>query len=215
MAKKTIDAIKKLIAEGKEQQDEARKELSNIRKQIEDKKVESEDAAQSGDETKYLKCLDEIRVLEAKEHIQQKKIDGLIRPYTDEEVKNAWEIYVSDYNKQMEKKLKDYRSAVETMEKTYVDMVEFQNEALKTRYMCGEMIGVSHPEYTTQSNDIYYRDFAKMVTIPNEPRNKFIDNGNGIVMSIKMPDDAEYFLSHRILSPEQIGCIVRLHKPLM
>lgn len=213
MAKKTINDLRKSLSEMDKEKAEIRKEITGIHNLVEAKKAEAEDALNSGDEAKYLSCQDELKVLEARELIRQRKLESASKPFTDNEVKAAWDDYATDFNKQMEKRLKEYRTAVETMEKAYIDLVNFQNEALKTRKICGDMMGVECPEYSRQTDDIYYTKMKKLVTIPNEPINKIIDTGNGII-SVKMPDDCEYYLAHRLISPEMIGSVVRMHKPV-
>ena len=210
MAKKTINEIKKHYVAMQKSAEDAAAELGSIRKQIAAKKAENEAAAKSGNEESYLQGLEDLKRLEAREYIQIKKMDQINRPWTNEEVKDAWADYVADYNKQFEKAMKHYQSVKVSFADAYTAMVNLQNEALKVREMCGDFIGLL-PEDTGGANeDPKYRMFAPMDTIPTSP----VQRNMGTFI-VPKPNDVEFFLNNNFISEDMVNSVVRRHKPLM
>lgn len=116
---------------------------SERRKYLQAQKV-ADDAAQNaaagGDISGYMASTEDAKKNGAAAFVMQKQIEGLGRGYTADEIREGWRDYADKYDKDLEKRLKDYSENRKRLWNEYKEILLLQSAALKTRKECAELL---------------------------------------------------------------------------
>ena len=154
------------------------------------KEQEAREAAAAGDVATYKQIKAEITGLEDSIFVKRAQLKKCAAGALKEsEVLPAWNKYASDYGKKFEKLLADYEKARHALFVMYMEIVDLQNEALRTRERCGYLMGVDPlPNNTTNGNEY----FKKM-------RMRTLETGTPIEYAgsiVKTTPDTAFFSSY-------------------
>lgn len=189
-----FDKLEKMynsIIEKKEKLEQDVKEQEAAKEQ---KEAEMLAAADAGDLERYKALKAEVDDLDARLFVDNTQLRKIGTGALDEaEVIKAWDKYAAEYGKKFEKMMADYEKARHALFVMYMEIVDFQNEALRTRERCGYLMGMDLcPPYTNGDN--YYPALQfKGLNAGHNPNNKVI----------RATDDTMYFSACGILSDQE------------
>lgn len=137
--------FEKLIAEHADTQ--ARREalsgrIEELKKLIEERQAEAEDAAGSGDVSGYMSKKAEADRMAAEQHVAEVQRDKIPTFMEVAECVKVWEDYNADYNKRIEPMREDYKNAMRELSDKFFDIVHEYNAACRTRERLARMCGV-------------------------------------------------------------------------
>lgn len=139
--KVSIDSILKNISEIATKKAALEEQLQTVNTAAKVARETAERAAVGGDVDAYMAAKADAERHEAAAHVLGVQIAHLGKGYSADEVKAAWGDYAGKFNKELDSKMKDYLTARRKLWECYRDMLTFQNEALKKRKVCSELMG--------------------------------------------------------------------------
>lgn len=140
----TIETLKKLFRKKAEDVTEKESQLNALRNECQNKKAAAEEAALAGDYDQYKVLSAELKEMETMLYVSEMSLKNTVNTpgFTPEEVKSAWNDYVSSYTKKLNAALADYAKKRKELYEEYMKLVNMQNEAMKVRNDCGQLIGM-------------------------------------------------------------------------
>ena len=129
--------------------------------------VAAQEAADNGDIDAYRQHKAEAEELETSIFVKQAQLNKNGSSLKEEDVLKAWKKYAADYEKKFTKALSDYETARRGLYEKYMQVINLQNDALKTRERCGFLLGMKPPA-SIMEYDSHYKNF-KMRTLPYTP----------------------------------------------
>lgn len=137
----TLDTIAKKIKEDNEKRKALESKRNALEAAVKEAQNKALNAATSGDVSGYMAAKAEEKQKNAEAYVASMQIANLGKPFSREEVRAAWKEYANSYNEELDKRIKKYLSDRAALWKEYKDILTLQNEALKKRKRCAEMIG--------------------------------------------------------------------------
>lgn len=135
----TIETIEQKIRHAAEERAKLSAELDALRKAEAEAKEKVNAAADAGDVELYTTLDNERQKLTVAAFVKSRQLEKLNKPFTEEEILDAWKDYAGKYGKDLDRKLKDFASARKALVKSYMDICKMQGEMLHKRRRCVEL----------------------------------------------------------------------------
>lgn len=161
----TIKEIDKRASEAVAARDALEREERQLSQRVEDLKKQARDAAEAGDVETYKQINAELQDAEAVAFVKSAQLSKADRPVSEEDVKAAWYGYKSEYERALDKGLRELDRARSAFVNAFLSVVETQNEALRVRERCARYIGIEPPTFGQDSDRVY--SLFSMKTIPS------------------------------------------------
>ena len=139
-----------------------REEISGLEAKIQTIGKNADNAAESGDISRYKELNAEREDIILEIDARKKQLEAYERTDFKLDAVDAWKEYVGLYNRNLNKKLCEFNSAWLGLARLYMEIVGLQNEALKTRKEVLEAGGYALDtawKLTSQEEDKKYPDF--------------------------------------------------------
>lgn len=140
----TVEKIRDMVNENQKVKNTTRAEVENLIKKMADLEKECQDAVDAGNVEAIYQKLQEKETTEAALRVKQsfqEKIDGIL-PVTEAAAREAWENYVSPYNKKLVKAMAEFKAKRDELNAMYSAMVDLQQKACETREFLTAAAGV-------------------------------------------------------------------------
>lgn len=208
--KKSINDLKRAVVMAETERESIEKQISSLEGKLREKNEEKE---QCSDSKSYLACQDDLRQIEADLFIERKKLEKQRKPFTEADVREAWTDYATAYNKGMQSKMKDFQKALTAFIDAYKDMVDLQNDALKNRETCADLLGIERDSYKYGGDyDSAFTGFTRMTFIPQNANISHASILNKGPVQNGYSDECIYFMANEMIDADLLNNVVRLHK---
>lgn len=137
----TIVALEKRIAEAQKKRAGFELDKKKAETAAEAARTEAQAAAEAGNVSGYMTAKAEAEKNEAAAYVADAQLRKTGPGYTPEDVKGAWADYTGEYNAKFSKKLAEYLAARRKLWEDFSALVDLQNEALKRRKFCADLLG--------------------------------------------------------------------------
>lgn len=146
-------------------------EIAALEKRQAAEQAAAEEAASSGDVDAYQAEKAKAERTAAEIHVK-KAMKERASGITLEEVKPAWDEYITATNKALKKRRDAYESARFTACEKFREITRLQYEAYSIRKMCGEIVGLEMPFVAWGDHTHVYKDFPMDAL---EPKDYYFD----------------------------------------
>lgn len=133
----------------------AKNDIMFLEKRRDEIIAKAEKVANAGDEEEYIRLTDEATQLDRRIYVKG-KIANIETTIPEEEVLRAWDEYTAAYEKTFQADYADYVKAAKKLFEQYTKMIKNQNEALKVRRKCGELMGINTPDHSQNDDSTLY-----------------------------------------------------------
>ena len=221
---KSIKDLKNLFNKNIEDQSEKSRQLADLRRTLETKKQEAEQAALAGDEDKYHELHEAVRRLEDKIYVMDTHAKNVLRVNAigETEVQEAWTDYEKAHQKKMSAALDTYRKHRKELCDEFFALIDLQNEAIATRNDCGRLLGMP---CNSSEDEVKIAAKFRMAYMPEKeaPRPMEVPGGGTVISSRKLTygnitlqqPDILYFMAVNEATDEDLdkcSTVMSLHK---
>ena len=151
----TIDTIEKKAKAA----EAARREMYDAENQaateIQELRNKADAAADAGDADGYIAIQEEIRRAEGRAYVRKAQLQKIAQALTEADVREAWDNYVSSFNKNLDAKLAEFNQAKAAALAEYRAAVALQKEACKIRERIARYVGVDIGVLTSALDDMF------------------------------------------------------------
>lgn len=181
MAKSKIDAIKAKLAATKQEKDAIVAQLAQIDNKAQAAAAAAAEALQAGDFDSYKAEQKELAALKEEASFLSSYMAAKSDTISESEAKDAWKEYTAGYEKVFADKMRKVQAAQKALASAFLELVDHQNEALKTREEVATLAGLA------PSNIAGVDPFPalQMSRIPNTGKNRvfpYISNPTAVYM---------------------------------
>lgn len=139
---KSLEELEISFKETMAKRDKVAAEVEELKKAAAVLDKETEEAAMTGDVGLYLAKKKEKDANAETLYVKSTQLAAIKEELPADEVLSAWENFVADYDKDIEKKMVAYDNLRKKLNDAYMDMVEAQAEALATRERMAKYLGI-------------------------------------------------------------------------
>ncbi len=150
-----LDTLFKKKSEADASKAKAKNDIMFLEKRRDEIIAKAEKVANAGDEDEYIRLTDEATQLDRRIYVKG-KIANIETTIPEEEVLRAWNEYAAAYEKTFQADYADYVKAAKKLFEQYTKMIKNQNEALKVRRKCGELMGIITPGHSQNDDSTLY-----------------------------------------------------------
>jgi len=144
--KMTLDKFKQLIKEDAIKRVAVQNEIADLEKQKASLLADIKAAELAGDVDAYRAKKKELADVSEVLHVKRTYLDNAKLPVTEDDARAIWDSFTGKYDKDMEKAISDFVSLREKLVAAYLNMVNMQNEACRTREDLCDVLGISNPD---------------------------------------------------------------------
>lgn len=145
--KMTVEKIREILSQDKAKKEAAYAEVEELARKLAALEGECQAAVDAGNVDAYYQKRQEKEktadALYVKKVSFDKNKDAI--PVTEDAVREAWENYVSPYNKKLVKAMAEFKAKRDELNSLYSAMVDLQQKACETREFLAAVVGV--PDY--------------------------------------------------------------------
>lgn len=134
-----LDTLKKKMEQGQASRNQFDKEIGELNSRSAALDAEMQSVAESGAVDLYLRLKQSREKLDAELYVKTIARDKALPVFDDAVIMDAWSEYAGQHDKQLVKMLEKYNKARHDIFLQFMEIIRFQNDALREREIVGTM----------------------------------------------------------------------------
>lgn len=144
--KMTMEKFNQMIKEDATKRVAVQNEIAGLMKQEASLTAEIKVAELAGDVDTYRAKKKELADVSEVLHVKRTYLDNAKLPVSEEDARDLWDSFTGNYNKALSKALADFESLREKLVTAYLNMVNLQNDACRTREGLCDVLNINNPD---------------------------------------------------------------------
>ena len=138
---KKLDELDRLTKAAENHRSEIQEKINSRLAQKAEYHSAAESAAAGGDVDKFVEMTSKEHDVDARIYVFRKQMDSMGSTISESDVVSAWAEFEKEYNKTFDREWKEYIAARKELYEKFMRICDMQNDALKRRERCAQLIG--------------------------------------------------------------------------